>query len=42
MKVQGLWLQSVCLLMFVGDVHLAHDSSMTVEAVGYMGHMGPL
>ncbi|CAE7757160.1 NHX3, partial [Symbiodinium pilosum] len=32
LKVQGLWLQSVGLMMFIGDVHLAHDSSMTVEA----------
>lgn len=32
MKLQGLWMQSVGLMLFVGDVHLAHDSSMTVEA----------
>ena len=32
MKIQGLWLQSVGLMLFVGDVHLAHDSSLTVEA----------
>ncbi|CAE7897802.1 NHX3 [Symbiodinium microadriaticum] len=31
MKVQGVWIQSVCLQLYVADVHLAHDSSMTVE-----------
>ena len=36
MKVQGVWVQSVCLLLFVGDVHLAHDSSMTVEVVSVL------
>ena len=32
MKVQGLWMQSVGLMLFVADVDLARDSSMTVEA----------
>ena len=32
MKVQGLWMQSVGLMLFVADVDMAHDSSMTVEA----------
>ena len=31
MKVLGVWIQSVCLLLYVADVHVAHDSSMTVE-----------
>ena len=34
MKVQGLWMQSVGLLLFVADVDVAHDSSLTVEAGG--------
>ena len=34
MKVQGLWMQSIGLILYVADVYLAHDSSMTVEAVG--------
>ena len=32
MKVQGVWLQSVGLILFVADVHVAHDSSLTCEA----------
>lgn len=32
MKVQGLWMQSIGLMLFCADVHMAHDSSMTVEA----------
>ena len=32
MKIQGLWMQSVGLMLFVADVDLAHDSSLTVEA----------
>ena len=34
MKVQGLWMQSIGLILFVADVYIAHDSSMTVEAAG--------
>ena len=32
MKVQGIWLQSIALVMFVADIHICHDSSMTCEA----------
>ena len=32
MKIQGLWMQSIGLMLFVADVDLAHDGSMTVEA----------
>ena len=32
MKVQGIWLQSIGLILYVADVTTAHDSSMTVEA----------
>ncbi|CAE7251611.1 unnamed protein product, partial [Symbiodinium microadriaticum] len=32
MKVQGIWLQSIALVMFVADIHVCHDSSMTCEA----------
>ena len=32
MKVQGVWIQSIGLILFCAGPHVAHDSSMTVEA----------
>ena len=36
MKVQGVWLQSVGLILYVCDIHISHDASLTVEASLYL------